>query len=210
VRQPTRLAALYRDMRKGREDAKDEPGAADFYYGECEMRRHDPNTPRAERLVLWMYWLLSGYGLRAWRALVSFAVVVILAGIVLAFWGFPNAPAIFRPTGVDRGGALIYQQLPAGPPPGIGRLPDAIRFSARSATALFRGPDGGCHALTDIHHQRGAPPGRMSIMETMERKRPRARRSFTPINRWVRAQELPAQATRGAGKKRVTSPKRAC
>jgi hypothetical protein len=47
-------------------------------------------------------------------------------------------------------------------------------------------------------------------METMERKRPRARRSFTPKVRWVSAQELPAQATRGAGKKRVTSPKRAC
>jgi hypothetical protein len=40
-----RLAALYRDLRKGREDAKDEPGAADFYYGECEMRRHDSRTP---------------------------------------------------------------------------------------------------------------------------------------------------------------------
>jgi hypothetical protein len=25
---------------QGREDAKDEPGAADFYYGEMEMRRH--------------------------------------------------------------------------------------------------------------------------------------------------------------------------
>jgi hypothetical protein len=44
---------------KGREDAKDEPGAADFYYGECEMRRHDLDAPRAERLVLWAYWLLS-------------------------------------------------------------------------------------------------------------------------------------------------------
>jgi hypothetical protein len=31
---------LYRALRKGREDAKDEPGAADFHYGEMEMRRH--------------------------------------------------------------------------------------------------------------------------------------------------------------------------
>ena len=37
---PAQLAALYRELRKGREDAKDEPGAADFYYGEMEMRRH--------------------------------------------------------------------------------------------------------------------------------------------------------------------------
>jgi hypothetical protein len=33
-----RIQAVYRDLRKGREDAKDEPGAADFYYGEMEKR----------------------------------------------------------------------------------------------------------------------------------------------------------------------------
>jgi hypothetical protein len=49
--EPARLAAMYRELRKGREDAKDEPGAADFYYGEMEMRRHDSGTSRAERLA---------------------------------------------------------------------------------------------------------------------------------------------------------------
>jgi hypothetical protein len=34
------IAELYRAFRKGGEDAKDEPDAADFYYGEMEMRRH--------------------------------------------------------------------------------------------------------------------------------------------------------------------------
>ena len=38
------IAGLYRALRKGREDAKDEPGAADFYYGEMEMRRHVGRT----------------------------------------------------------------------------------------------------------------------------------------------------------------------
>ena len=33
------IAGIYRDLRKGLEDAKNEPGAADFYYGEMEMRR---------------------------------------------------------------------------------------------------------------------------------------------------------------------------
>jgi hypothetical protein len=147
VLEPARLAALYRELRKGREGAKDEPGAADFYYGECEMRRHDADTPRAERLVLWVYWLLSGYALRAWRALAALVVVVVLAGVVLAFWGFPSAAPSFRPAAVDRGGALVYQQQAADPPPGLARLPDAIRFSARSATALLRGPD---RALTPL------------------------------------------------------------
>jgi hypothetical protein len=147
VLEPARLAALYRDLRKGREDAKDEPGAADFYYGECEMRRHDPGIPRADRLVLWVYWLLSGYALRAWRALAALALIVVLTGVAFAFWGFPSASASFRPAAVDRGGALVYQQQPADPPPGLARLPDAIRFSARSATALLRGPD---RALTPL------------------------------------------------------------
>jgi hypothetical protein len=40
VVEPAQLAGLYRALRKAREDAKDEPGAADFYYGEMEMRRH--------------------------------------------------------------------------------------------------------------------------------------------------------------------------
>jgi uncharacterized protein YjbI with pentapeptide repeats len=111
--EPGRLAALYRDLRKGREDAKDEPGAADFYYGECEMRRHDPSTPRAERLVLWLYWLLSGYGLRAWRALTALVLAVVLAGIVLAFWGFPSGSPSFRPVTVNHSGALVYEQQPA-------------------------------------------------------------------------------------------------
>jgi hypothetical protein len=66
-------------LRKGRQDAKDEPGAADFYYGEMEMRRHARGSAsnrrrassrgRVERGILTAYWLVSGYGLRAWRAL---------------------------------------------------------------------------------------------------------------------------------------------
>jgi uncharacterized protein YjbI with pentapeptide repeats len=138
---PVQLAALYRELRKGREDAKDEPGAADFYYGEMEMRRLNPTAPWAERLVLWLYWLSSGYALRAWRALASLAVVVLLASVLFAFWGFPESEPGFRPVGTDPNGALIYRPEPADPPPGLGRLPESVRFSARSATALLRGPD---------------------------------------------------------------------
>ncbi|GGR08673.1 pentapeptide repeat-containing protein [Kitasatospora griseola] len=66
---PAHLAAIYRQLRKAFEDSKNEPGAADFYYGEMEMRRHDrAETPFSERALLWAYWLVSGYGLRAFRA----------------------------------------------------------------------------------------------------------------------------------------------
>ena len=80
------LAGLYRALRKAREDAKDEPGAADFYYGEMEMRRHDNDRPRAERWILHAYWLLSGYGLRATRAFAALAVVLFVTTIGL--WNF--------------------------------------------------------------------------------------------------------------------------
>ncbi|TQE15643.1 pentapeptide repeat-containing protein [Streptomyces ipomoeae] len=45
---PEDVAALYRQLRKAFEDGKNEPGAADFYYGEMEMRRHQPPPPMVE------------------------------------------------------------------------------------------------------------------------------------------------------------------
>jgi hypothetical protein len=87
------IAAQYRALRKGREDNKDEPGAADFYYGEMEMRRHDHTKPRAERLVLFLYWLFSGYALRASRALAWLLGVLVLAAVLLATGGLEQPAA---------------------------------------------------------------------------------------------------------------------
>jgi len=96
---PEAIAGLYRALRKGREDAKDEPGAADFYYGEMEMRRHDRGTcgankwrGRASRIVLTAYWLVSGYGQRAWRSLAAFAAVTALFAVAFHFVGFTKPP----------------------------------------------------------------------------------------------------------------------
>lgn len=104
VLEPGQIAGLYRALRKGREDSRDEPGAADFYYGEVEMRRHarsgsdarslagTASRGRAERGILTLYWLVSGYGLRAWRALACLAVVI--AGFAVGFHliGFTTPP----------------------------------------------------------------------------------------------------------------------
>ena len=191
---PGDIARLYRDLRKGLEDSKDEPGAADFYYGEMEMRRHDKRQqvrpkrtrrsrngesvattgggissikpgsstetdalkPRrfgssaaAEYVILTLYWLVSGYGLRAWRALTSLAVVVVVASVIFAFWGFaaPDQPA-FRPVDVDAQGALVYEPQQDDRPAGVDELPTALRFSAQATTALLRGPDS--RALTAV------------------------------------------------------------
>jgi uncharacterized protein YjbI with pentapeptide repeats len=98
---PQELASLYRQLRKSREDSKDEPGAADFYYGEMEMRRKAsvPSNARlskrlslyAERVLLWAYWAISGYGLRASRALVSLVLTILLFSVGLLAWGFPQS-----------------------------------------------------------------------------------------------------------------------
>src|SRR5207237_62766 len=105
------IATIYRDLRKGREANKDEPGAADFYYGEMEMRRLTGSAPnrkesplarvvhplrvhgkltrdRGEHLILTLYWLTSGYGLRASRALVSLFLTVLIFAALLYGWGF--------------------------------------------------------------------------------------------------------------------------
>jgi hypothetical protein len=74
---------LYRALRKSFEDSKNEPGAADFYYGEMECRRHSDMSSRTERVILWFYWLLSGYGQRASRALIALVLVVaVVAGLL--------------------------------------------------------------------------------------------------------------------------------
>jgi uncharacterized protein YjbI with pentapeptide repeats len=119
--EPTQIASVYRALRKGREDAKDEPGAADFYYGEMEMRRQAADRPqrgtsassRGARVVVTLYWLVAGYGLRASRALLALVLTIGLLAIPLALWGF-------RP---DRS---------------YGR---ALLFAAESSISLLRAPE---------------------------------------------------------------------
>ncbi|MGW1762414.1 pentapeptide repeat-containing protein [Streptomyces mirabilis] len=106
---PEDVAAVYRQIRKAFEDGKNEPGAADFYYGECEMRRHDrTGTPKGERRLLWGYWLLSGYGLRASRALWWLAAAMLTTILLLMGFGLPNDSPKQEATGtVPAGGGRV-------------------------------------------------------------------------------------------------------
>jgi Pentapeptide repeats (9 copies) len=92
---PERLAVLYRALRQAQESRKNEPGAADFYYGEMEMRRLASSTAWAERVILFAYWLVAGYGLRGLRALAALSVVVVaLAGLFHAVGFLPAHPGL--------------------------------------------------------------------------------------------------------------------
>jgi hypothetical protein len=144
--EPGELAGIYRRLRKGREDAKNEPGAGDFYYGECEMRRHAPTTPWAERLVLRLYWLTCGYALRASRALCLLLVVLAAATALLATVGFP--PPAPPPATVMITGSPPIQQLHIQPPApatvtASRSLPARLGSAALIALegAVFRTPD---------------------------------------------------------------------
>lgn len=108
---PAGLAVLYRQLRQAVEDARNEPGAADLYYGEMEMRRL--STPqRDERSLLTVYWLVSGYGLRASRSILVLAALVLASALALQRAGFP------------------------GPAPGY---PDCLLYAAGSVLSLDLG-----------------------------------------------------------------------
>ncbi|MGX1507466.1 UNVERIFIED_CONTAM: hypothetical protein RKD43_006091 [Streptomyces graminofaciens] len=107
--EPAALAAVYRQLRKASEDGKNEPGAADFYYGEMEMRRHDPDTPRAERGLLALYWAVSGYGLRASRALGWLLLAMIATVAVMMLWGLPKASPKPESTGTVTGRSITLR-----------------------------------------------------------------------------------------------------
>lgn len=124
---PAQLAPVYRALRKAFEDGKNEPGAADFYYGEMEMRRHDRvGSSRAERGLLHGYWLLSGYGLRASRALGWLAVAMLTTVLLLMGAGLPqDSPQQVASGTVPAGGGRVTFEIDKADP----RNPTADRFT---------------------------------------------------------------------------------
>jgi uncharacterized protein YjbI with pentapeptide repeats len=121
VLEPSEIAAIYRELRKGREDASDAPGAADFYYGEMEMRRHDSAAPRSEHLLLWLYWATAGYGLRGMRSIAALFTTIFVFACLFWWFGFSPRPPFTR----------------------------AVLFSAESTSSLFRVPDTPNFVLTE-------------------------------------------------------------
>ncbi|MGW1189254.1 pentapeptide repeat-containing protein [Streptomyces sp. NPDC002559] len=126
---PAQMAPVYRALRKAFEDGKNEPGAADFYYGEMEMRRHDrANTTRAERGLLHGYWLLSGYGLRASRALGWLAAAMFVTIVLLMGFGLPKDDPKQEATGtVPPGGGTVTFEIDKNDP----QNPTGDRFSGQ-------------------------------------------------------------------------------
>ncbi|WP_078661697.1 pentapeptide repeat-containing protein [Streptomyces sp. NRRL B-24484] len=103
---PDDLVGVYQQLRKAFEEAGNEPDAADFYYGEMEMRRHDRLRPRAERRLLGVYWLASGYGLRASRALSWLVAAMGTTLLLMVLFGLPNDTPDPQATGTYSAGTV--------------------------------------------------------------------------------------------------------
>ncbi|MCI3220884.1 pentapeptide repeat-containing protein [Streptomyces sp. NP-1717] len=147
---PAQLAPVYRALRKAFEDGKNEPGAADFYYGEMEMRRQDrANSTRAERALLHGYWLLSGYGLRASRALGWLAAALLVTVVLLTGIGIPREGPKQEATGMvpAGGGKVTFEIDHPDPQPPVGdrftgeRFEKALNVTLNSVVFRSAGQD---------------------------------------------------------------------
>ncbi|MGW3528163.1 pentapeptide repeat-containing protein [Streptomyces olivaceus] len=125
---PLQLAPVYRALRKAFEDGKHEPGAADFYYGEMEMRRLADDIPRSERGLLTVYWALSGYGLRASRALAWLGAAMLLTIVLLMAVGLAQDTPKQTATGsVPAGGGKVTFEIDRDDP----QSPTGDRFTGK-------------------------------------------------------------------------------
>ncbi|GAA2768671.1 hypothetical protein GCM10010103_77140 [Streptomyces paradoxus] len=81
------------------------------------MRRHDTTRPRGERALLAAYWALSGYGLRATRALAWLGATMAVTIAVMVLWSLPASDPKLTITGRQ---AAVGQKviLTAAPRPG--------------------------------------------------------------------------------------------
>ncbi|MFD3483475.1 pentapeptide repeat-containing protein [Streptomyces sp. NPDC058665] len=123
---PPETAALYRQLRKSFEDGKNEPDAADFYYGEMEMRRKDTGRPKGERVLLTGYWAVSGYGLRVSRALGWLLLAVVLTVALMMLWGVPQDVPQQETTGKLTGREITLTTDTPGPTDPDGKFLERI------------------------------------------------------------------------------------
>ncbi len=81
----SQIERLYRELKQNHEDRRDYARAGDFHYGEKEMQRRNPQTPRSLRFFLWLYWRASGYGV-CWLRPLVWALVLWVASTGAYLW----------------------------------------------------------------------------------------------------------------------------
>jgi hypothetical protein len=102
------------------------------------MRRHAVTTPAAERIVLTLYWLLSGYGLRATRALTALAALILAAAPALEYTGFHWRPPGYLDSLLYAAGSVL-SLTPTGHLPALTHWGEVIRILLRVAGPVLLG-----------------------------------------------------------------------
>ena len=101
-----------------------------------------------ERLILGLYWLISGYALRASRALVTVLAALVVAALLFMAAGFdvqppPAAPAA-AVAGPDFADALLFSArtalgLGSNPPPRLTTWGGVIQIAVRVTVPVLLG-----------------------------------------------------------------------
>jgi hypothetical protein len=108
-----------------------------------EMRRKGTRPFSGERLVLWLYWFFSGYGLRASRPLTALIVPLAVFATLFHLYGFVDSARPFASAQTD----AVVDRSRAGFPPSGDEVMDALgstdawTYCAATATAVASGPE---------------------------------------------------------------------
>jgi hypothetical protein len=103
------------------------------------MRRKALSTPWAEKLILTIYWLVSGYAMRAWRAIVTLAAVLILAAwLFTRFHGFTDPGAMTFWSALRYTSRTAISLLPKDQP-ALTPLGDVVQIGVRVLTPILLG-----------------------------------------------------------------------
>jgi hypothetical protein len=112
-----------------------------------EMRRADPRTPTAEHGLLTAYWALSGYGLRATRALGWLLLAITATILAMMLWGLPQHDTPQLSTGTLTGDRITLTtdnpdpQNPTGPRLTGRRFEKSLRVVVNSVIFRSSGQD---------------------------------------------------------------------
>jgi hypothetical protein len=133
-----RIEAFYRQLRKALEDAKNEPGAADFYYAKMAMRRLAAPVRSVQRLLFTAYWRCPATACAPVEPLARlwFCSCWTVGFVTVGFAASERLE--YRPMGRDPvTQAVVYRQVNvSGSRPG---WITALDHSVESATSLLRG-----------------------------------------------------------------------
>jgi uncharacterized protein YjbI with pentapeptide repeats len=119
------VEGLYRQFRSGLEASKAAPAAADFYYGEMEMRRLAASPKSFEKILLWCYKWIGGYGVRASRPFAAWFGLILFSATTL------------------RIGSVHFVDRAEPKPLPLGRFGNAIILVLHNSVNLFSAPTSG-------------------------------------------------------------------